>query len=186
VALCLKTTKDKTLIIVASSNLGLSARDAAMYLGVTEKALSNWRALHIGPPCHKDFRDRIVYCLPKLEEWIAANATGPATPATFPVGRISARETARYLGVTEQTLANWRRRKIGPPWKALVRHVWYWLADLDQWAATRGITPVYVPTPLVAAVEVEPPQDPTAFWARVDTQFPRPPQPEMSRAEPCK
>jgi excisionase family DNA binding protein len=42
-------------------------------------------------------------------------------------------ETAAYLGVTVQTLHNWRSAKRGPAWFRIGRHVRYRKADVDAW-----------------------------------------------------
>ena len=48
-------------------------------------------------------------------------------------------EVADYIDVAEQTLAQWRWRRVGPPWTkvgSLVRYEW---ADVDEWLAARKV-----------------------------------------------
>lgn len=42
-------------------------------------------------------------------------------------------EAARYLGVTVQTLAAWRWKKVGPPYRKVGRRVRYDPTELDSW-----------------------------------------------------
>ena len=45
-------------------------------------------------------------------------------------------DVAELLGVTVQTLANWRVKKVGPPWIKLVGAVRYDESDLRDWIAS--------------------------------------------------
>lgn len=46
---------------------------------------------------------------------------------------VSAAEAAEHLGVTVQTLATWRWKKLGPPYRKVGRGVRYDLTEVDQW-----------------------------------------------------
>lgn len=48
-----------------------------------------------------------------------------------PDGRLTRRDAARFLGVAERTLANWRSLRRGPPQLKVGRRVFYRLADLE-------------------------------------------------------
>ncbi len=52
-------------------------------------------------------------------------------------------EVAAYLGIPEQTLAEWRRSDVrtdhrGPRYMKVGRHVRYCWADIDVWLAERA------------------------------------------------
>lgn len=46
---------------------------------------------------------------------------------------ISTRDAADYVGLSEQTLANWRYLNRGPRWFKVGGRVKYDVADLDAW-----------------------------------------------------
>lgn len=47
--------------------------------------------------------------------------------------------TADYLGVSEQTLANWRWRSVGPRWCKIGGRVKYELAQIDAYIESRTV-----------------------------------------------
>lgn len=47
-------------------------------------------------------------------------------------------DLAQFLQVQETTLANWRWRRIGPPWFKTGRHVRYSWEDIETWLANKG------------------------------------------------
>lgn len=51
----------------------------------------------------------------------------------LPDGRMAAREGARYLGVTEKSLANWRSDGRGPRFLKRMGRIWYRQEWLDEW-----------------------------------------------------
>ena len=60
-------------------------------------------------------------------------------------------EAAAYLHVALQTLAQWRWRRIGPPYRKVgPRLVRYAQADLEAWLAGQAQEPAPVPVPLPA------------------------------------
>ncbi len=48
-------------------------------------------------------------------------------------------EFAKAIGVTEQTLTEWRCKKIGPAYVKLGRNVFYHLHDVNKWIQTRRV-----------------------------------------------
>jgi predicted DNA-binding transcriptional regulator AlpA len=42
-------------------------------------------------------------------------------------------QTAKKLGVSKGTLANWRWRKYGPPFLKIGRRIEYLDSDIDEW-----------------------------------------------------
>lgn len=50
---------------------------------------------------------------------------------------IDVEAVAKLLGVTRQTLYNWRREGSGPPWIAVGRAIRYSRADLEAWLAAQ-------------------------------------------------
>jgi excisionase family DNA binding protein len=48
---------------------------------------------------------------------------------------LSSKEAAKFLSLSESTLAKWRVKGGGPPYVKLGRRVAYAAALLDQWAA---------------------------------------------------
>jgi hypothetical protein len=163
-----------------TSTGALNEKDAARYIGVERKTLSNWRSTANGPLFSKTRFGHIRYYTSALEAWVARNAIGPAQPKSFPVFRITAGQAAKFLGVKNQVLTNWRRRGKGPAWKSLAGKVWYWLPDLREYALAHGIAVCADPEPSVMAVVPRPAADPKSFWASVDADFP---PGEMSRAQ---
>ena len=51
-------------------------------------------------------------------------------------------ETAKQVGVTKATLANWRWRGDGPAYLKIGRTVVYLQADIDEWKASQRVSPV--------------------------------------------
>jgi hypothetical protein len=49
----------------------------------------------------------------------------------LPDGRMSRSDAAKYLGVTEKTLANLKARGEGPPARKILGRVFYYRDDLD-------------------------------------------------------
>ena len=47
-------------------------------------------------------------------------------------GRMDTASAAAYLGRRAKTLANWRSKRVGPPFVKRFR-VYYYKADLDAW-----------------------------------------------------
>jgi hypothetical protein len=166
-----------------TSTGALNEKQAARYLGIKAKTLSNWRTTTTtsGPLFSKDRFGHIRYYLSALEAWIARNAIGPAQPKCFPVSRVTASQAAKFLRVKSQVLTNWRRRGKGPRWKSLAGKVWYWLPDLREYAVEHGIATATAPKPLVIAVATPPPDEAKRFWASVNAEFP--PSDEISRAQ---
>lgn len=58
---------------------------------------------------------------------------------TTPDGRMDVVEAARYIGVAQSTLANWRVLGSGPPYVKMAR-IWYRQADIDAWLARKTAT----------------------------------------------
>lgn len=57
---------------------------------------------------------------------------------------VSSPDAALYLGVTNQTLRNWRRRGMGPDYVKLeagnpASRVYYRISDLDSWLADNTV-----------------------------------------------
>lgn len=68
----------------------------------------------------------------------AGNSQGLSSVETEPVralpdGRLPSSEAARYLGVAEKTMANWRSQGRGPRFLKRARRVWYRQEWLDAW-----------------------------------------------------
>lgn len=55
----------------------------------------------------------------------------------YPDGRLDGRNTARYLGVKEKTLAMWRGNGSGPRFIKRGR-IFYYKEDLDAWLNEKG------------------------------------------------
>jgi Helix-turn-helix domain len=47
--------------------------------------------------------------------------------------RLSEEEASEKLGVTKGTLANWRWRHYGPPYRKIGRRIEYLNTDIDDW-----------------------------------------------------
>lgn len=60
--------------------------------------------------------------------------------ALDPRTRLTASETADYLGMKKQTLANWRSNGTGPPFYKVGSTVQYLVADLDKWLEAHKVT----------------------------------------------
>lgn len=63
---------------------------------------------------------------------------GPTVPPL--PERLTPAAAAEYLGVSEQTLRNWRSQGRGPAYWRLGR-IFYVRTDLDRWARTRRVEP---------------------------------------------
>lgn len=63
-----------------------------------------------------------------------------APPSALP-GRPLAtpREVADYLGVSVDTLKDWRLKKTGPSYTPMGRHVRYDWSDVNAWVKTRKV-----------------------------------------------
>lgn len=58
----------------------------------------------------------------------------------WPEGRMSAREAAPYIGITEGTLAVWRSSKrYQIPYVKLGNKIFYWKGDLDEFLASKRV-----------------------------------------------
>ncbi|MGE8132716.1 helix-turn-helix transcriptional regulator [Novosphingobium subterraneum] len=55
-----------------------------------------------------------------------------------PDGRLTRRQAARFLGVAERTLANWRSRRCGPPQIKIGGKVFYRLSELQLFVGATG------------------------------------------------
>ncbi len=55
----------------------------------------------------------------------------------YPDGRLDTRNAARYIGVSEKTLAMWRCQGTGPAYIKPGR-VFYYKEDLDEWLNKGG------------------------------------------------
>lgn len=51
----------------------------------------------------------------------------------LPDGRMTRRDAARYLGVSEKTLAMWALSKKGPPSVRMGWRCWYYIGELDEY-----------------------------------------------------
>lgn len=60
------------------------------------------------------------------------------TVRATPDGRLTRKEAAKYLGLAENTLANWKSRGEGPKPMRLGRRVFYRLTDLQAFIRTSG------------------------------------------------
>ena len=59
--------------------------------------------------------------------------------------RLTSKEAAKFLSVSEQTLSNWRCRKEGPKYFKLgAKMVRYRLKDLEEWMQQRYIDPTSI------------------------------------------
>lgn len=60
------------------------------------------------------------------------------TPRVFihPDGRMDRKNTARYLGCSPKTLADWAMKGNGPRYVLLGGRTFYFLDDLQTWIAT--------------------------------------------------
>ncbi|MDO4919899.1 helix-turn-helix domain-containing protein [Kocuria sp.] len=56
-----------------------------------------------------------------------------------PASRLTTSESAEYLGVRPQTMANWRSAGTGPPFYKIGAAVQYRVADLDTWIEAQKI-----------------------------------------------
>ena len=52
------------------------------------------------------------------------------------------RETAEELNVAVRTLRKWRQLKIGPPWTAVGRQIFYGDEDRAAWLKSRRVQPI--------------------------------------------
>ncbi len=56
-------------------------------------------------------------------------------------GMVSAKEAAKILGITEETLRIWRARSSGPPYIKLFGRYRYVLDDIAKWQDSQRVTP---------------------------------------------
>ena len=54
---------------------------------------------------------------------------------------LTSEESQDFLRVSQQTLANWRVQKIGPPYIKLGGKVLYRISDLEEWLDSRLVRP---------------------------------------------
>lgn len=110
----------------------LTPTEAAERLRVSPRALEGWRNKRVGPPYRK-FGRRVLYPLDLLEQWEADAANGGAAM------NLNAKEAAERLRIPEKTLANWRNKRVGPPFRKFGRRVLYPLDQLEQWERDQTI-----------------------------------------------
>lgn len=48
-------------------------------------------------------------------------------------GRLSTKQMAEALGVSHDTLQDWRQRRIGPPYHRIVGRVYYLESEVRKW-----------------------------------------------------
>ena len=53
----------------------------------------------------------------------------------LPDGRMAAKDAARYIGVEEGTLSNWRYLGQGPEWVRVGGKIFYFQSTLDEYIA---------------------------------------------------
>ena len=58
--------------------------------------------------------------------------------SVLPSGRVTPKEAAKFLGVSVNTLANWRVQRRGPPFKKQNSRVLYEYSELAAWEGDRG------------------------------------------------
>lgn len=61
--------------------------------------------------------------------------TATGSPAPDPL--LTPGDVSDYISIPEETLAQWRYRRIGPAWLKVGRHVRYQRTDLDAWLAAQ-------------------------------------------------
>lgn len=52
---------------------------------------------------------------------------------------LTPKEAAERIRIPEKTLANWRNKRIGPPYRKFGRRVLYPLALLEEWEAKQTV-----------------------------------------------
>lgn len=52
---------------------------------------------------------------------------------------LTPKEAAEHTRIPEKTLANWRNKRIGPPYRKFGRRVLYPLALLEEWEAKQTV-----------------------------------------------
>jgi hypothetical protein len=57
------------------------------------------------------------------------------------LGYLTEDQTAKIYGVIPATLANWRCKRIGPPWYKRARDVVYRIEDIKAHLASRRVSP---------------------------------------------
>lgn len=57
----------------------------------------------------------------------------------YPDGRVTAKDAATYLGLSEKTLANMRTKGTGPKFVKIGK-VFYFVSDLDAWLQSAVVT----------------------------------------------
>jgi predicted DNA-binding transcriptional regulator AlpA len=78
--------------------------------------------------------DRNEATRPAKRQVMASLAVAETGGQLAPVKRLlRTREAAEFLGVRASTMAEWRLRGMGPPFKKLGRAVAYTIEDLNRW-----------------------------------------------------
>lgn len=52
---------------------------------------------------------------------------------------LTAKEASERLRIPEKTLANWRNKRVGPPFFKFGQRVLYSLAQLEEWEKARAV-----------------------------------------------
>lgn len=48
--------------------------------------------------------------------------------------KLAPKQAAAVIGITARTLAEWRKRRIGPPWRQReTRRIYYMRSDIEDW-----------------------------------------------------
>jgi predicted site-specific integrase-resolvase len=112
--------------------MNLTPEEAAARLRVSLATLAGWRFQRKGPAFRK-FGRRVLYPLDLLEQWEADATNGGAAM------NLNTKEASERLRIPEKTLANWRNKRIGPPFRKFGRRVLYPLDQLERWEAEQTI-----------------------------------------------
>lgn len=65
--------------------------------------------------------------------------TQPFQINRYPDGRVTAKDAAAYVGLSEKTLANLRTKGTGPKFLK-VGKIFYFVSDLDDWLKSAVVT----------------------------------------------
>lgn len=57
----------------------------------------------------------------------------------FPDGRMTSKDTAFYIGLSDGTLANWRTLGKGPKFTKIGGRIYYYKSEIDCWLQEKGI-----------------------------------------------
>jgi hypothetical protein len=61
---------------------------------------------------------------------------------THPTDKLAPKEAASVIGVGLRTLAEWRKRQIGPPWcQRETRRIYYLRSEIEAWERTNAVRP---------------------------------------------